>query len=160
MPPSRELAVGDVAPEFSLPDDSGERFSLSAFRGNRVVLFFYPEDDTPGCTAEACGFRDDYVSFLKANAVVLGVSPDPAASHRDFRDKYGLPFPLLVDADHEVAEAYGAWGTKEIPGRGPWTGVLRSTFLIGEDGRVEALWRKVHVDTHSRDVLAAMGVET
>lgn len=153
--PSRELAVGDVAPDFDLPDESGERLSLAGLRGNAVILFFYPEDDTPGCTTEACGFRDDHVAFLKANAVVLGVSPDDADSHEAFRRKYALPFPLLVDRDHRVAEAYGAWGEKLVQGR-TWTGVLRSTFVIDPAGRMAAVFRQVRPEGHSREVLDAV----
>lgn len=150
-----ELQAGDVAPEFELPDESGERFALSAFRGNTVVLFFYPADDSPGCTTEACGFRDRHVDFLRENAVVLGVSPDSAASHVAFKEKHGLPFPLLVDADHRVAEAYGAWGPKEIKGE-RFEGVYRTTFVIGPDGKiVRAFWR-VDPNGHEADVLEAV----
>lgn len=152
---SRSLQVGDVAPEFELADESGERFRLSAFRGNTVVLFFYPADDTPGCTKEACGFRDRHVDFLKANAVVLGVSPDDAASHAAFKEKFSLPFPLLVDADHRVASAYGAWGPKQWRGE-TFEGVLRSTFVVGPDGRLLQVFRDVNPEGHESQVLEAV----
>lgn len=152
---SKELAAGDVAPEFELADESGERFRLSAFRGNTVVLFFYPEDDTPGCTREACGFLDRYVDFLKANAVVLGVSPDDAASHRAFKEKHALPFPLLVDEGHRVAEMYGVWGEKEFQGQ-KFEGVFRSTFVIGPEGRIQQVFRRVKPEGHEAEVLAVL----
>lgn len=155
MPPTKELREGDVAPDFELEDESGEPFELSAFRGNTVVLYFYPEDDTPGCTAEACGFRNRYVDFLKANAVVLGVSPDDAASHVAFKEKHALPFPLLIDADHRVAELYGAWGTREWKGKSYET-VLRSTFVIGPTGKIERIFRDVRPEGHEDEVLAAV----
>jgi peroxiredoxin Q/BCP len=128
---------------------------LSGFRGNSVVVFFYPEDDTPGCTTEACAFRDDHVAYLKSNAVILGISPDSADSHGEFKAKYGLPFPLLVDADHQVALKYGAWGSKTIRGKEE-VGVLRSTFVVGPDGRIRAIFRRVQVEGHSREVLEAV----
>lgn len=143
----RPLREGDPAPDFELPDESGERLRLSAFLGNKVVLFFYPEDDTPGCTAEACGFRDAYSDFLKANAVILGVSPDDARSHVAFRERHALPFPLLVDASHEVAERYGAWGDGEV---------LRSTFVIDEEGRLARIFRHVRPRGHEAEVLEAI----
>lgn len=142
----KELREGDAAPEFELRDESGERFALSAFRGNTVVLFFYPEDDTPGCVAEACGFRDRYVDFLKENAIVLGVSPDSAESHAAFKERYALPFPLLVDADHKVAERYGAWNGE----------ALRTTFVIDPAGRIARIFRQVVPRGHEAEVLAAV----
>lgn len=137
-PPS----IGDAAPDFQLPDQEGQTVRLADFAGRRVVLFFYPKDDTSGCTAQACGFRDAMPDFNAADAVVLGVSGDDGASHRRFRDKYGLNFPLLVDADHAVAKAYGAWGEKSMYGR-KYDGVLRSHFVIGPDGRLLDVQRKV-----------------
>lgn len=150
-----EVREGAPAPDFELADESGERFRLSAFRGNTVVLFFYPADDTPGCTREACGFRDRHVDFLKENAVVLGISPDDAESHAAFKEKFSLPFPLLVDAGHKVAAAFGAWGEKEWKGE-RFEGVLRSTFVIGPTGVVERIFRKVNPDGHEAEVLAAV----
>jgi peroxiredoxin Q/BCP len=129
------IDVGDTAPDFTLPSDRGDSVRLSDLRGTRVILFFYPKDDTPGCTKEACGFRDAMPAIMEHNATVLGVSADPVASHERFRDKYDLNFPLLADVDHAVAEAYGAWGKKKMYGR-EYEGILRSTFLIGEDGRI------------------------
>ena len=155
MAAKADLKEGDLAPDFELADETGERFRLSAFRGNTVVLYFYPADDTPGCTREACGFRDRYVHFLKANAVVLGVSPDPAESHAAFKEKFSLPFPLLVDEDHAVAERYGAWGEKTWKGE-TFEGILRSTFVVGPTGRIEKIFRNVDPEGHERDVLAAV----
>ena len=152
---ARGLQEGDVAPDFELPDEAGERFQLSAFRGNTVVLFFYPADDTPGCTREACGFRDRHVDFLKANAVVLGISPDDAASHQAFKEKHALPFPLLVDQDHKVAERFGAWGPKEWRGE-KFEGILRTTFVVGPTGKIERVFRDVKPEGHEAEVLAAV----
>jgi peroxiredoxin Q/BCP len=147
---------GDVAPQFSLPSDGGETVRLSDLRGRRVVLYFYPKDDTSGCTKEACGFRDSMAAFEERDAVVLGVSPDPVGSHLRFRDKYELNFPLLADEDHAVAEAYGAWGTKKMYGR-EYEGILRSTFVIGPDGRIEKVYRNVKPAEHAIEVLAELG---
>lgn len=149
------VEVGDLAPDFSLPSDSGDVVRLSDLRGRKVVLYFYPKDDTSGCTREACGFRDALPEIEERNAVVLGVSPDSVRSHERFRDKYDLNFPLLADEDHEVAAAYGAWGKKKLYGR-EYEGVLRSTFLIGEDGRVEKAYRKVRPAEHADEVLAGL----
>ena len=150
------IEVGDMAPEFALPSDSGDVVRLSELRGTRVVLFFYPKDDTSGCTKEACGFRDALPAISLRNAIVLGVSPDPVRSHERFRDKYDLNFPLLADEDHAVAEAYGAWGLKKLYGREYW-GILRSTFVVGEDGRIEKAYRKVKPAQHAEEVLADLG---
>jgi len=150
------IEVGDLAPDFSLPSDRGEVVRLSELRGTRVILFFYPKDDTSGCTKEACGFRDAMPAIQERGATVLGVSPDPVRSHERFRDKYGLNFPLLADEEHRVAVAYGAWGTKKMYGR-EYVGILRSTFLIGEDGRVEKAYRKVRPAEHAEEVVAELG---
>lgn len=147
------LQKGDMAPDFALDSDDGNRVRLADLRGRRVVLYFYPKDDTSGCTKEACGFRDARPQFETQDAVVLGVSPDGVDSHERFRDKYDLNFPLLADSDHSVAEAYGAWGKKKLYGR-EYEGVLRSTFLIGPDGRIEKIYRKVKPAGHADEILA------
>jgi thioredoxin-dependent peroxiredoxin len=147
--------VGDKAPAFSLEDQSGETVKLSDFKGKKVVLYFYPKDDTPGCTREACAFRDEHSALLKAGAVVLGVSPDSEATHAKFAGKYKLPFPLLADPDHAVSEKYGAWGEKSLYGR-KFMGIQRSTFLIDGSGKVSRVWPKVKVDGHVDQVLEAI----
>ena len=129
------LNVGDPAPDFELPSDSGETVKLSDLRGRRVVLYFYPKDNTSGCTTQACGFRDAYPVIEEKNAVVLGVRPDGVSSHQKFKTKYDLPFTLLVDEDHAVAEAYGVWGEKSMYGR-KYMGIIRSHFVIDEQGRI------------------------
>jgi peroxiredoxin Q/BCP len=146
---------GSPAPDFTLTSDSGERVSLSQFRGQPVVLYFYPKDDTPGCTAQACGIRDSYDDFEQRGAVVLGVSPDEESSHVKFKQKYGLPFTLLADPEHEVAEQYGVWGERKYMGK-TYMGVERSTFLIDEDGRIAKVMRRVKPDTHAERVLEAL----
>jgi thioredoxin-dependent peroxiredoxin len=146
---------GSPAPDFTLTSDSGERVSLSQFRGQPVVLYFYPKDDTPGCTAQACGIRDSYDDFEQRGAVVLGVSPDEESSHVKFKQKYGLPFTLLADPDHDVAEQYGVWGERKYMGK-TYMGVERSTFLIDEDGRIAKVMRRVKPDTHAERVLEAL----
>ena len=146
------LAADTEAPDFTLKDQDGQRVSLRDLRGKWVVLYFYPKDDTPGCTKEACSFRDNHGQLQQRGAVVLGVSGDSEASHRKFADKYELPFPLLVDADHEVAKAYGAWGTKSNYGR-TYEGVIRSTFVMGPDGRIAKVWPKVKPAEHGQEVL-------
>jgi thioredoxin-dependent peroxiredoxin len=151
------LHEGQPAPDFDLTSDSGERIRLSDFRGKPVVLYFYPKDDTPGCTAQACGIRDAYGEFERAGAVVLGVSPDDEGSHTKFKEKYDLPFTLLADTDHRVADEYGVWGPKTYGGR-TYTGVNRSTFVIDEDGTVKKVMRNVKPDTHADDVLAALSL--
>jgi peroxiredoxin Q/BCP len=149
------IEEGTPAPEFELPSDSGETVKLSSLRGKPVVLYFYPKDDTPGCTTQACGIRDAYGEFERAGAVVLGVSPDDERSHVKFRDKYELPFPLLADTDHAVAERYGVWGEKTYMGR-TYMGVNRSTFVIDEDGIVKKVLPNVKPATHADDVLAVL----
>ena len=149
------LDVGDKAPAFSLEDQSGKTVKLSDFKGKTVVLYFYPKDDTPGCTREACAFRDEHSALRKAGAVVLGVSPDSGASHAKFAGKYGLPFPLLADTGHAVSEKYGAWGEKSLYGR-KFMGIIRSTFLIDGSGKVAHVWPKVKVDGHVDQVLEAI----
>jgi thioredoxin-dependent peroxiredoxin len=149
------VTEGQEAPDFELTSDSGERVRLSQFRGRPVVLYFYPKDDTPGCTAQACGIRDSYEDFEKNGAVVLGVSPDEESSHVKFKQKYGLPFTLLADPEHEVADEYGVWGERKYMGKTYW-GVERSTFLIDENGRVSKVMRRVKPDSHAEQVLAAL----
>ena len=150
------VAEGDVAPDFTLTSDSGEDVTLSELRGKPVVLYFYPKDDTPGCTTQACGIRDAYGEFERAGAIVLGVSPDDESSHVKFREKYDLPFTLLADPDHSVADRYGAWGEKTYAGR-TYEGVMRSTFVIDADGNVKKAMPNVKPATHADDVLAALG---
>jgi peroxiredoxin Q/BCP len=146
---------GKPAPDFELESDAGEKVSLASLRGKPVVLYFYPRDDTPGCTTQACGIRDAYGEFQRAGAVVLGVSPDKVDSHVKFKTKYELPFTLLADTDKEVAQAYGAWGEKMNYGR-KYFGVMRSTFVIGPDGIVKKVFPKVSPATHADDVLAVL----
>ncbi|NRD55604.1 thioredoxin-dependent thiol peroxidase [Corallococcus exiguus] len=146
---------GDKAPGFSLPDQSGATVSLSQFKGRHVVLYFYPKDATPGCTTEACDFRDEHSALVKAGAVVLGVSPDSVASHQKFATKQGLPFSLLADPDHALADAYGVWGEKSLYGR-KFMGLIRATFLIGPDAKVVRVWPKVKVAGHVAEVLATL----
>lgn len=150
------VAEGEPGPDFTLTSDSGEAVTLSSFRGRPVILFFYPKDDTPGCTTQACGIRDAYGEFERAGAVVLGVSPDDEASHVKFKHKHNLPFTLLADTDHGVADAYGVWGEKKYMGRA-YMGVNRSTFVIGADGTVAKIMHDVKPATHAEDVLAALG---
>jgi peroxiredoxin Q/BCP len=146
---------GDQAPDFTLQSDAGTDVTLSSLRGHPVVLYFYPKDDTPGCTTQACGIRDAWAEFERAGAVVLGVSPDGERSHAKFRDKYDLPFTLLADTDHSVAEKYGVWREKSYLGK-TYFGVNRSTFVIDEDGKVKKVFEKVKPATHAVDVLAAL----
>jgi len=150
------LEAGDQAPDFALPDQDGKVHRLADYEGRTVVLYFYPKDDTPGCTKEACSFRDRHAELQAAGAVVLGVSADDAASHRKFRDKYSLPFPLLSDAEKEVSTAYGAWGEKTLYGK-KMIGMTRSTFIIGPDGRLTKVWKRVTADGHGDQVLEALG---
>lgn len=147
------IEAGALAPDFSVGDDRGQTVKLSELRGKPVVLYFYPKDDTPGCTKEACAFRDRRADFQ--GAVVLGVSPDDAESHARFRDKFQLDFPLLADTDHKLAESYGAWREKNMYGKKSM-GVVRSTFLIDADGKVAKVWKKVNVDGHDQQVMEAL----
>ena len=147
---------GSAAPDFTLPSDEGGTVTLSELRGRKVVLYFYPKDDTPGCTTQACDFRDALPRFEGVDAVVLGVSPDSVASHRKFRDKFGLTFPLLADEDHRVAEAYGVWRQKKNFGV-KYMGIERSTFLIDETGVVAEVWRKVKPKGHTEMLAELLG---
>jgi thioredoxin-dependent peroxiredoxin len=146
---------GKPAPDFELTSDAGDRVKLSDFRGKPVVLYFYPKDDTPGCTTQAQGLRDNYSAFSDRGAVVLGISPDDEISHVKFKEKYGLPFTLLADPDHAVADEYGVWGERNAYGK-TYMGIERSTFLIDSDGNVAKIMRKVKPDTHADDVLASL----
>jgi peroxiredoxin Q/BCP len=150
-----KLQAGDPAPEVALPDEDGTIHRLADRRGSWTVLYFYPEDDTPGCTTEACQFRDLNDDIAGLDAEVWGVSPDGAGSHAAFRAKFGLPFTLLSDTDHAVAEAYGAWGEKQNYGK-TYVGLIRSTFLVGPDGRLARVWPKVKADGHAQAVLDAL----
>jgi peroxiredoxin Q/BCP len=150
------LKAGDVAPDFALPSDTGEQVKLSDFRGKRVVLYFYPKDDTSGCTTQSCGFRDNYAAIEEKNAVVLGVSPDGVKSHQKFKTKYDLPFTLLVDADHAVAEAYGVWGEKSNYGK-TYMGIIRSHFVIDEAGKIADAQVKVSPTDSVERAMAALG---
>ena len=149
------IEEGAKAPAFTLATDEGKKVKLSDFAGKKVVLYFYPKDDTPGCTKEACAFRDRSKEFAKLGAVVLGVSPDDVASHAKFKAKYELPFTLLADEGHALAEKYGAWREKNMYGKKSM-GVQRSTFVIGADGKVAKVWKKVSVDGHDEAVLEAL----
>jgi peroxiredoxin Q/BCP len=146
------LTEGDLAPDFELATDGGGSIKLSDLLGKRVVLYFYPKDDTSGCTKQACGFRDNQAALAEQNAIVIGVSPDGVASHDRFRDKYDLNFPLLSDPDHVVAEAYGAWGKKKMYGR-EYEGIIRSTFVIDSEGRIEKVYAKAKAAENPQQVL-------
>ncbi|HEX8928086.1 MAG TPA: thioredoxin-dependent thiol peroxidase [Actinomycetota bacterium] len=148
-----QLEAGAQAPSFSLPDQDGNTVSLDDFKGSKVIVYFYPKDDTPGCTKEACQFNDNLHGFQRAGVPVLGISRDDAASHRAFRERYGLKFSLLSDVDHRVMDAYGAWGEKTSYGKTS-VGVLRSTFLIDDQGRIQHAWYNVKADGHAEKVLA------
>lgn len=150
-----ELQENDLAPDFELAADDGSRVRLSDLRGRRVILYFYPRADTPGCTTEACEFRDLTPRIQDKGAVVLGISPDPVDAVRKFRDKFDLPFRLLADEDHAIAEAYGVWGEKTMFGK-KYMGVLRSTFLIDESGQIARVYRKVVPEGHAEEVLGAL----
>jgi peroxiredoxin Q/BCP len=152
---SEWLEEGAKAPAFTLPADDGSKVKLSDLKGSPVVLYFYPADDTPGCTREACAFRDRSAELKKLGAKVLGISPDDVASHGKFRDKFQLNFPLLADEDHAVAEKFGAWREKNMYGKKSM-GIARSTFLIGADGVIKKVWRSVKVDGHDEAVLTAL----
>ncbi len=143
------------APDFELQDDTGTKRKLSSYRGEAVILYFYPADDTPGCTKEACNFRDDYSMYQDAKVTILGVSPDSVKSHAKFKSKYGLPFPLLADEGHKVCDAYGVWGPKKMMGR-EYEGVLRTTFLIDPRGKIARVFENVRPAEHSTEVLTAL----
>ena len=150
------LSVGDRAPAFTLTNQDGDKVALRDLAGERVVLYFYPADDTPGCTKEACQFNENLAAFERSGVAVVGISPDGDVKHRKFRDKYGLTFPLLSDADRSVMAAYGAYGEKTMYGK-KTVGVIRSTFLVGADGTIERAWYNVRADGHAAKVLAELG---
>lgn len=153
--PANVPAVGSPAPDFELRNDEGKTVRLSDLRGKRVVLYFYPKDDTPGCTAQACGFRDNYVEIEEQNAVVLGISPDGESSHAKFKTKFNLPFTLLADPDHQAAEAYGVWGEKSLYGK-KYMGIIRSHFLVDEQGNIKDVKYGVSPDDSVQGALAAL----
>jgi peroxiredoxin Q/BCP len=150
------VVAGSPAPHFELQDDAGVMRKLTDFRGKHVVLYFYPQDDTSGCTKEACNFRDDYSAYQRADVVILGVSPDSVESHAKFKRKFGLPFLLLSDPGHVICDRYGVWGPKTMMGRS-YEGVLRTTFLISPDGMIARVFEKVKPAEHSREILEALG---
>jgi peroxiredoxin Q/BCP len=150
------ISAGIPAPEFELLDDSGKPRKLSEFRGRNVILYFYPKDDTPGCTKEACNFRDDYSAYEKAGVVILGVSPDSVESHVRFKEKFQLQFPLLADEGHKVCDQYGVWGPKKFMGK-EYDGVLRTTFLIDGAGSIKKVYENVRPAEHSVELLAELG---
>ncbi|MEI7987535.1 MAG: thioredoxin-dependent thiol peroxidase [Chloroflexota bacterium] len=149
------LNVNDLAPDFTLPDDNDTLHTLSDYRGHPVVLYFYPKDDTPGCTTEACSFRDDYSAYQRAGVIILGVSPDNEKSHANFKLKYNLPYTLLADPEHKICEMYDVWGLKKFMGR-EYMGVLRTTFLIAQDGKILKIFENVKPSDHSKEVLGAL----
>ena len=153
--PDIKLKEGDLAPDFSALTNGGGKISLAELKGKNVILYFYPKDDTSGCTKEACAFRDDFAAFKKRGAVILGVSPDSVKSHDKFVKKFSLPFPLLADEDKKIVEAYGVWGMKIFWGR-KYLGTHRVTFLIGPDGRIKKIWPEVKPEEHAEEVLAAL----
>ena len=149
------LTENGIAPEFSLADETGKTHRLSDYKGKNVLLYFYPKDDTPGCTTEACSFRDDYSSYEQAGVVILGISADSVASHAKFKAKYHLPFNLLADTDHTVCEKYGVWGRKKMMGR-EYDGIFRTSYLVGTDGKIKKVFADVKPAGHSQEVLAAL----
>jgi thioredoxin-dependent peroxiredoxin len=149
------LKEGDSAPPISLDTDSGQHFDLASLKGRNVVLYFYPKADTPGCTREACAFRDTSRKFTKANTVIVGVSPDATKAQAKFKEKFDLPFTLLADVDHKAAEDYGVWKEKSMYGK-KYMGIERTTFIIGSDGKIKKIFPKVSVDGHAEEVLAAI----
>ncbi|TFB12462.1 thioredoxin-dependent thiol peroxidase [Candidatus Marinimicrobia bacterium MT.SAG.4] len=149
------LKVGDKAPDFSLRDQNGNSVSLDGYLGKKVIVFFYPKDDTPGCTVEVCNFRDDFELYEEKNAVLLGISKDGEESHQKFISKFDLPFTLLCDEDHAVAEAYGAWGEKSMYGR-KYMGIVRTTVVVDAEGNVEQIYEKVKPKDHSKELLGVL----
>ena len=151
------IKEGDKAPEFSASDEAGNPLSISQFKGKKLILFFYPKDDTPGCTAENCNLRDNYAVLLEKGFAVVGVSPDSAKKHQGFKTKYGLPFPLIPDKDQHIMKIYGVWGEKQMYGR-TYEGVLRTTFIIDEEGVIQKVFEKVDTKNHTAQILKALGL--
>ena len=149
------LEIGDRAPAFASVDQDGEKVSLSGFKGRKIVLYFYPKDDTPGCTREACSFRDAFADFRRKKVEVLGISVDDEKSHRKFAEKFSLPFRLVADPEKKIVQAYGVWGEKSLYGR-KYMGTHRVTYLIDEKGKIAAVWPKVKPDGHAKEILAAL----
>jgi peroxiredoxin Q/BCP len=152
------LEAGETAPDFDSLDDAGESIKLSDYRGREVILYFYPRADTPGCTKEACSFRDDYSAYEEAKIVILGVSPDTVRKQANFKEKWDLPFPLIADEDHSISEAYGVWGPKKFMGR-EYEGVHRTTFIIDKQGKIKQVFENVKPAEHSQEILAAIRSE-
>ena len=150
------LAIGQLAPDFTLPDENGHSLSLSSLRGQTVIVYFYPKDDTPGCTTQACGFRDHYADIQQRHGLVLGISPDGAQSHQKFKTKFNLPFTLLSDEDHAVADQYGVWGEKQFMGR-KYLGVIRSHFVVDPDGRLADVQVEIKPKDSVAQALAKLG---
>ena len=150
-----KLKAGDPAPKFTAATSGGGNLSLSDYLGHNVILYFYPKDNTPGCTKEACAFRDEFAGFKKKGAIILGVSTDPVKAHDKFVEKFQLPFTLVADADKKIVEAYGVWGEKSFMGR-KYLGTNRVTFLIGPDGKIRKIWSQVKPEEHAAEVLAAL----
>ena len=150
-----KLKAGDVAPKFTAATNGGGKISLADLKGKNVILYFYPKDDTPGCTKEACAFRDEFAEFKKKGAIILGVSPDSVKKHDQFAEKFKLPFPLLADEDKKIVEAYGVWGEKSFMGR-KYLGTHRVTFLIGPHGKIKKIWPLVKPEEHAAEVLAEL----
>lgn len=153
-----KLNIGDKAPDFKAFNQDGERVSLNDFKGRKLILYFYPKDNTPGCTNEACDFRTHYQFWLDKGYQVVGVSPDSQESHRKFIEKYQLPFPLLSDPDKEIIKAYGAWGLKKLYGR-EYEGLIRSTFIIDEEGKIQEIFKKVKTKTHTEQIIKKLNLE-
>lgn len=151
------ISAGTPAPDFKLKDDTNTTRKLSDYRGKKVILYFYPKDDTPGCTKEACNFRDDYSAYERAGVVILGISPDDVESHVKFKKKFQLQFPLLADEGHKLADQYGVWGPKKFMGKS-YEGILRTTFLIDENGKILKVFEEVRPSEHSAELLQALGV--
>lgn len=151
------LNTGDHAPDFELLNQDGKSVSLSQYKGKKVIVYFYPKDDTPGCTSEACNFRDHYEYWMEKGYVVLGISPDSVASHKKFQDKYNLPFPLLSDVEKETIKAYGAWGLKKLYGR-EYEGLIRSTFVIDEEGKITESFMKVKTKEHTEQIIKKLKI--
>jgi len=153
-----KLNIGDKAPDFKAINQDGEMVSLNDFKGRKLILYFYPKDNTPGCTNEACDFRNHYQFWLDKGYQVVGVSPDSQESHRKFIEKYQLPFPLLSDPDKEIIKAYGAWGPKKLYGR-EYEGLIRSTFIIDEEGKILEIFKKVKTKTHTEQIIKKLNLE-